>query len=80
MRARIGELRLVLEMIEHVAIDDGRIDAAQIEQVVDIVERPARDDRQHAHVVAVIEHARKLRREQQRRPFYPAAASRRSRS
>ena len=63
----VGELGLGLEMVEHVAVDDGRVHAAQVEQVVDVVERPARDDRQHAHVVAVVEHARELGRELQRR-------------
>ena len=63
----IGELGLVLEVVEHVAVDDGRIDAAQVEQVVDVVEGPARDDRQHAHVVAVVEDAGELGGELQRR-------------
>ena len=66
-----GELGLGLEVVQHVAIDDGRIDAAQIEQVVDVVERPARDDRQHAHVVAVVEHAGELGGELQRRALEP---------
>ena len=68
----VGELGLRLEVIEHVAVDDGRIDAAQIEQVVDVVERPARDDRQHAHVVAVVEDAGELGGEDQRRALDPA--------
>ena len=63
------ELRLVLEVVEHVAVDDGRIHAAQVEQVVDVVEGAARHDRQHPHVVAVIEHARELGSELQGRPF-----------
>ena len=63
------ELRLALEVIEHVAVDDSRIDPAQVEKVVDVVEGPARDDRQDAHVVAVVEHTRQLRSEQQRCAF-----------
>ena len=68
----VGELGLGLEVVEHVAVDDGRIDAAQVEQVVDVVEGPARDDRQHAHVVAVVEHAGELGGELQRRAFEAA--------
>ena len=45
-RQELANSGLFLEVIQHVAVDDGRVDAAQIEQVVDVVERPARHDRQ----------------------------------
>ncbi len=57
------EFRLRLEVIEHVTVDDGGINAPQVEQVVDVVERPARHHRDEAHVVAVVEDAGEFRRE-----------------
>ena len=47
-------------MIEHIAIDDRRVDAAQVEQIEYVVEDAASHDRQDAHVVAVIDDAGEL--------------------
>ena len=55
-----GDLGIFLEVLQHVAIDDRRIDAAQVEQIVDVLERSPRHNRQNAHFGAVVDDARKL--------------------
>jgi hypothetical protein len=49
---RPGKFRLAPEMVEHIAVH-----AAQVEEIINIVEWPARDDREDAHVVAIVERA-----------------------
>jgi hypothetical protein len=60
---------LVLVLVERVRIDDRDIDAAQIEQRIDIFRRPARDNRQDVHVVPVVDNPRHLRGKTDRRAF-----------
>jgi hypothetical protein len=60
-------------LLKRVGIDDRRIDAAQIEQRVQIFGGAAGDDRQHMQIRAVIDDAGHLGRETQRRAFEQAA-------
>src|SRR5215831_4396015 len=66
---RPGKFRLASEMVEHVTIHDRHVDTAQVEEIIDVVERPARDDGEDAHVVAVIENACQFGGKLQRRAF-----------
>ncbi len=50
-----GDLLHVLEVIEHVGIGDRKVDALQVHKVGHVSDRAVADDRQHAHVVAVIQ-------------------------
>ncbi len=52
-----------------IGVDDREIDAAQVEQRVQVLGRPARDDGQDMQVRAVIDHARHLRGQPERRAF-----------
>ncbi len=60
---------LALVLVERVRIDDRKVDAAQIEQRIDVFRRSARDDREHVHVVPVVDNPRHLRGEADRRAF-----------
>ena len=58
---------LGLVFLERVGIDDRRIDAAQIEQRIQVLRGPARDDRQNMQVVPIVDHAGDLRSQADRR-------------
>ena len=67
----LRDLNLVL--FERVGIDDRRINAAQIEQRVQIFGGAPSDDRQDMQIRAIIDDAGHLGRETQRRTFEQAA-------
>ena len=52
---------LVLVLLERVGVDDRSINAAQVEQRIDVLRRPPRHDRQNMQIVTVIDHAGHLR-------------------
>ena len=50
-----GDLLHVLEVVENVGIGDGKIHPLQIDEVGDVADGAVADDRQHAHIIAVVE-------------------------
>src|SRR5215471_3099294 len=60
VNALLKTLRLSLraEILEHIRLRDRDVDATQVKKIVKIRRRPARHDRQHAHIVAVVDHRR----------------------
>ena len=48
----VGDLLDRLEVLEHVGMGDGDVDALEVEQVLDVVGGTRRDDGQHAQVLA----------------------------
>ena len=68
-----GSFLGTLVLFERVGIDDRRIDAAQIEQRIQIFRRTPGNDRQHMQIRAVIDDAGHLGRQTQGRAFDQAA-------
>ena len=61
-------------LFQRVGIDDRQIDAAQIEQRIQVLRRAARDDGQDVQIVPVIDDAGHLRRQTQRRALDQAGS------
>ena len=64
---------LDLVLFERVGIDDRHIDAAQIEQRIQVFRGAAGDDRQDMHIRPVVDDAGDLRRKADRRALEQAA-------
>ena len=72
MRRRISR-HLNLVLFERVGIDDRRIDAAQVEQRIQVFRGAPGDDRQDMQIRAIVDDAGHLRRETDRRALEQAA-------
>jgi hypothetical protein len=66
-----GDLRIILEVLERIGLQEGQIDAAQVEHVPQVLHLAAGDDREHAHLLealAFVEQRRKVERGRHQRP------------
>ncbi len=67
-----GDLGVILEVLEHITVDNRRIDAAHVKQIVYVLGDSARDDRDHTHIVSIVDDPRELGRKSERRAFRQA--------
>src|SRR5262249_31462864 len=66
---KVRKLRLGAEILEEVDLGDGDVNAAQIEQILEVRGRAARHDRQDPHLVTVIDDSSDLLGEAHERPI-----------
>ena len=71
--ADIARFAVTLEIVEHIGLRDGDIDALQIQKVFDVADRAVRYDGQNAQVGRVVEYIADLGRKADERAFEQTA-------